>query len=237
MILTIKFTWTTRTPLRIHTGMARAGSVDRTVRARDRKPVLPGEAVKASIREAAERILRWQSKSTLAEKRDTSIPTHPALQRLFAPESVKGNYSAHASPARYYFRSCVASYVPSNDRMEITSTAINDETGTAQDNMLRTIELWRPGIVFDNVIETTGGDWRDGKPDRLDLSLLLMAITAVDAIGGGWGVGCGELGLSGLNYQVSWLPGQAIYAGFSKLAEVQSVFDAIQADTVPGAAQ
>jgi CRISPR/Cas system CSM-associated protein Csm3 (group 7 of RAMP superfamily) len=200
MNLTIKFTWTTKTPLRIHTGMARAGSVDRTVRERDGKPVLPGEAVKASIREAAERILRWQKNSLSAEKNDASIPTHPVLQRLFAPNSVSS--CAKASSARYYFRSSVAaSDVQQNDRMEITSTAINDETGTSAHNMLRSVELWRPGIKFDIEIEGTSGDWSDGSPDRIDLSLLFMAIAAVDSIGGGWGIGCGELSLSDLKYR------------------------------------
>lgn len=237
MILTINFKWTTKTSLRIHTGLARAGSVDRMVRERGGKPVLPGEAVKGSIREAAERILRWHNNPVLPERTEnTSIPTHPVLRRLFAPQAV--NRSAEASAARYYFRSCIASVVPTSARMEITSTAINDESGTAEDNMLRSIELWRRGIEFDLVIEGMGGDWGDGKPDRKDLSFLLMAVATVDAIGGGWGIGCGELSLSELTYRLAPPPAdQYLNESSLDLASVPSMIGSLDVDTALGAVQ
>jgi len=232
MNVTISFTWTTKTPLRIHTGLARAGSVDRAVRARDGRPVLPGEAVKASIREAAERILRWQGKNTVLEKKDSSIPTHPALFRLFAPHSAGAN--SPSSSARYFYRSALASKVPDdlqNGRMEITSTAIDDERGTSEDNMLRSFELWRPGIQFGVTIKGTGGDWSESKPDRNDLSLLLMSIAAVDVIGGGWGIGCGELSISNLKYQIHGpVTESEVNAVFPDSPYVKAVIDAIESD-------
>lgn len=230
MNLTVSFTWTTKTPLRIHTGMARAGGVDRMVRTRDGKPVLPGEAVKAAIREAAERILRWQKKNTAEESDKSSLPEHPALKRLFAPH-------AGGSPqARYFFRGSEAITGAGDHpvgKMEVTSTAIEDKTGVADDSKLRSIELWRPGIKFKIEVEGINGDWVDGKPDFADLKLLLMSVAAVDAIGGGWGVGCGELIISDLKYEVSVEPD--VRVEFSDSEAFQSILDAIEQNPAPEA--
>ena len=228
MNLTIRFTWTTKTPLRIHTGMARAGGVDRMVRMTGNKPVLPGEAVKATIREAAERILRWQKMNTLKESDKSSIPEHPALRRIFAP------HAGSSSPARYFFRGSVASNGsgdPPIRKMEVTSTAIEKNTGVADDSMLRSIELWRPEIKFDIVVEGINGDWEAGKPDYADLNLLLMSITAADAIGGGWGVGCGELSISDLKYQVSSKAWAKVE--FSDVVAFQASMEAIGKNPAP----
>jgi hypothetical protein len=68
----------------------------------------------------------------------------------------------------------------------------------ARESTLRSFELWRKGIEFEVEITATGGDWAVGTRDREDLWLLLMAIMAVDSIGGAWGIGRGELELADL---------------------------------------
>jgi CRISPR/Cas system CSM-associated protein Csm3 (group 7 of RAMP superfamily) len=205
MNVSINFVWVTTSLLAVHTGLARAGGVDRTVRKRRKGqkevPELPGEAVKAVIREAAERILRWQNKNTNLEKPDQSIPTDPAIARLFAPQWGEGLGSQ--SKARYFFGGALGEsgteqdgVVGSMELLEITSTKIDQTTGTAADNTLRSVESWKPGVQFKLQIEGVDGDWSAGSPDLKDLHLLLMAILSADAIGGGWSIGRGGLSLS-----------------------------------------
>jgi CRISPR/Cas system CSM-associated protein Csm3 (group 7 of RAMP superfamily) len=232
MNVIVEFTWTTKTPLRVHTGLARSGGVDRAVRERNDSPVLPGEAVKAAIREAAERILRWQGKYKMKEEEARSIPMHPLLLRIFAPHSASSDGAM--SSARYFFRSSIATKESIIDKMEVTSTAINEETGTSKDNMLRSIEIWRPGIQFDLEIEGVNGDWSVGRLDHKDLCLLLMAIAATDAIGGGWGIGCGELALSDLKYRVELASGGSYTSvETSDLGSLQRAIEAIESDVAP----
>jgi CRISPR/Cas system CSM-associated protein Csm3 (group 7 of RAMP superfamily) len=163
-------------------------------------PELPGEAVKAVIREAAERILRWGKKNTKPGHQEPgrSTPTHSALARLFAPQWTEQD--ADRSPARYFFRGATGKPAtrPGTancmELMEITSTRIDLASGTAAHNSLRTIEVWKPDIDFDLVVTGESGDWTAGR-DRTDLHLLLMAILCADSIGGGWGSGRGGLAL------------------------------------------
>ena len=204
MKCTITFSWETTSPLSVHTGLAQAGGVDRTVRKRKGLPELPGEAVKAAIREAAERILRWRSKNKELEQPGRSIPTHQALMRLFAPQWAQAG--GNGPMALYLFRGSIGNaVVPQNsmEPMEITSTSINLNTGTAASSSLRTVEVWRRGIRFDSQIDGVNGDWSVGKRDRIDLHLLLMAILCADSIGGGWGVGRGELAVRSIACKIT----------------------------------
>jgi hypothetical protein len=157
---------------------------------RDGKPELRGEAIKAALREASERILRWRNFRFAEEKSDRSVPDHPAVARLFAPQ-----WASTPSPARYWFHSSLAE---TGTRFETTSTSIDYKTGVAQESTLRSFEFWREGIEFKVEITAAGGDWTVGTRDREDLWLLLMAIMAVDCIGGAWGTGRGELKLADL---------------------------------------
>jgi hypothetical protein len=86
--------------------------------------------------------------------------------------------------------------------MEVASTSIVLESGTAKTNSLRSVEVWKPGIIFELDIEGAGGDWRSGTEDWKDLGLLLLAITSADSIGGEWRIGRGEIGVGNLQYQV-----------------------------------
>jgi CRISPR/Cas system CSM-associated protein Csm3 (group 7 of RAMP superfamily) len=212
--LDITFTWQTTSPLSIHTGAARAGGVDRAVRMRrainesigvnQGRPELPGEAIKAAIREAAERILRWRQVPFASEETDArSIPRHPALARLFAPQ-----WTATRSTARYWFHSSLAT---EHTPFETTSTSIDPQTGIALESTLRSVELWNFPIDFKVEIDALGGDWSPRNPDREDLFLLLMAITAVDSIGGAWGTGRGEVKLTSLT-----VSGESIHFDLTK---------------------
>jgi CRISPR/Cas system CSM-associated protein Csm3 (group 7 of RAMP superfamily) len=181
---------------------------------RDGKPELRGEAIKAAIREAAERILRWRKFEFAKEESARSVPDHPAVARLFAPQ-----WARTPSPARYWFHSSVAE---SGTPFETTSTSIDSQSGVAQEATLRSFELWREGIEFKVEITATGSDWTVGTKDREDLWLLLMAVMAVDSIGGAWGTGRGELELVDLkvsdeSLNINWTdlqdPALAVWLG------------------------
>ncbi len=195
MTLLVRFTWITTTPLAIHSGLARAGGTDRAVRASGNAgalcPELPGEAVKGAIREAAERILRWRGKNSESEKPDRSVPTHPALNRLFAPDWTAG------SSARYFFSGVETSQ---GSTVSLSATKIDQDTGTAAHNTLRMIEVWNGEIRFEVTVRAEHGDWKPGGSDHRDLCLLLMAIASVETIGSGWGVGWGGLKIHDLKY-------------------------------------
>ena len=207
MSVSIEFTWKTTTSLGIHTGLARAGSVDRAVRTRKNGagrelPEIPGEAVKAVIREAAERMLRWQKENQDKEEPDRSVPTHPTLARLFAPQWVLP--PANETNTSYLYRGATVdvSTGPEPTRMEQSATSINPATGAAANNTLRTIEVWKKGIRFKVNIRAEGGDWSDGSTDRKDLFFLLKAIACADTIGGGWGIGRGGIQLEDLTCKI-----------------------------------
>src|SRR5437763_10669223 len=81
-------TWRVRASIHIGTGLSRNGIADRIVRLdpATRQPCLPGDAVKGAIRGLAERVVRWLAPTTNSESEEHSIPAHPALVRLFAPQ-------------------------------------------------------------------------------------------------------------------------------------------------------
>lgn len=201
MTLTISFTWETTTPMGIHTGLARAGGVDQVVRARKTVdgillPEIPGEAVKAVIREAAERILRWQGINKEADDPDRSIPKLPVLARLFARQWVPKEKDR--SDALYFFRGTRGDLATEHEKMEQAGTKIDPLTGTAAHNTLRTVEAWKPKTEFQVQIRGENGNWSSGTQDHKDLCLLLMAIVCVDSVGGGWGIGRGGVKIKDL---------------------------------------
>lgn len=196
----IEFVWKTASPLAIRSGHA-SGALDAAVRSRDGKPEIPGEAVKGAIREAAERLLRWQSKLTVTE--DDGSPWFPPterLRRIFACGSPGRRNEPHAF---YKFNTTVGSKAL---RLRLSSTAIHTETGTAKDETLRTLEYWAKDIVFNVRIDGRNGQWRKGGKDYEDLQLLLAAILSTTAVGGDQGSGSGWVDVQNLTIEVDGKP-------------------------------
>src|SRR5271157_3886157 len=135
--LLVTWNWNVSTPLHIGSGFSRAGFVDRCVRLEGDRAVIPSEAVKGAIRGAAEQLARWLG-SQVTENEADSIPRIPVLQRLFAPDEHK---------SLYRFCGCVSANAVS--AFSVSSTKINSETRSAEDNTLRTIEMLPRGMRFD----------------------------------------------------------------------------------------
>ena len=204
-----------RTSFHIGTGLSGAG-VDRTVRVRERvekdeddpkaiakrfiTPDLTGEAIKGSIRGSAERILRWliapEMPEGLPEGELDSLPKHPALQRIFAAQSLARANGMR--PPLYRFAS--PRFLDGGKLMVQAGTAINPSQGTAEENTLRVSQNWSANAFFALTIEGRGGAWED--PDSLDyqdLMLLVSAFAAASQIGGRKGSGMGETAISDLH--------------------------------------
>lgn len=101
MDLDISWKWEVVAPLHIGSGFSRAGFVDRRVRLEGGRAVIPSEAVKGSVRGAAEQLARWMG-AVIKENDEESFPRLPVLKRIFAPDE---------SRAYYRFCACVSSYL------------------------------------------------------------------------------------------------------------------------------
>ena len=208
MRLTVTFTWRIDGPLHVGDGMSRAGYADRLVRKRDGSLILPGDAVKGAIRGSAERLAAWllaqQGLSQAEEREDHSVPRNRVVERIFAPLELPG------AGACYRFRPGKAEGKPRT----IAATQIDDDSGVADDDTLRIIEVAPRGLTFDLGIQGWGGAWDDETSrDRDDLLFLGAAILAADGIGGKRGIGCGrivceqiDLGVAGVtrDHLCSW---------------------------------
>ena len=163
-------------------------------------PEISGEAVKGSIRGSAERIVRWliQPKDPiekqffekkLLEEEDNSLPRHPALQRIFAWQSLNGRDGN--PPASYRFST--PRYLEGGRLFATATTAINAESGVAEKNTLRVMQHWSANAYFAVTIDGRGGDWANvASQDYLDLVLLVAAFVATAQVGGKKGNGLGE---------------------------------------------
>jgi len=196
----ITFSWKTTTALALRTGHA-SGGLDAMVRVRNGKPEIPGEAVKGAIREAAERLLRWQGKLSGREK-DSSPwpPPSEQLRRIFASDLAQ-----HEGRPRvfYKFNAATGSTVR---RLSVSSTAIETSTGVARDETLRLLEYWSLGIDFNLSVDGRNGEWETGTRDYNDLLLLLAAIVSVTAVGGDQGTGNGQVSIPELAVAVDATP-------------------------------
>lgn len=183
MILTC--TWKLDGPLHAGTGLSRGGYADRLIR-RDPagRPFIPGDAVKGAVHMSAERLLRWLLPDFEHKEEELkSVPTHPALQRLFNPDEQDVFY--RFEPARAVHR---------NDSFRISSTALDRDSRTARTETLRTIEASSRLDEFAVRIYGEGGDWSgSGSRDSLDGQVLAAALIAADSIGAKRGIGYGRL--------------------------------------------
>jgi CRISPR/Cas system CSM-associated protein Csm3 (group 7 of RAMP superfamily) len=191
-LIDINFTWRTESPLAIRAGFA-GGGIDALVRERDGKPEIPGEAVKGAVREAAERMLRWQNFIAEPNSGDPWLPKTPRMQRLFARELV-----ASGSAPLYKFNGAAGT---SAKKLSLCSTAIEYKTGLAKDETLRTLEYWAPGIEFAVLIKGRNGNWQKGGMDYSDLLFLLAAILTVESVGGDQASGGGCVTIGDLNVE------------------------------------
>ena len=205
----IQFDWMTTTKLAVRAGFA-GSEVDGFVRQRGGNPELPGEAVKGSIREAAERLMRWQG---LAQDNEGDEPWIPhvgtRMQRIFACEHTSNTL---APKAFYKFNGATGTAAR---KLRFSSTAIETSTGVAKDNTLRTLEYWAPGILFPMTIMGQGGNWRPGEADYGDLLFLLSAILSVEGIGGDQGTGNGCVSVGALK-----VAGDGFYLTFNEICEL-----------------
>ncbi len=184
--LRIEWVWRLDGPLHIGSGLSRIGHADRLIRRdRDRRPHLPGDAVKGAIRMSAERLLRWLDSETGLEPEDKSLPSHPITRRIFNP-SDEGAY--------YRF---LPGELPANAApFTISSTALSAESRVARTETLRTIEASSRLDQWLIKIEAEGGNWEDQESqDWKDCLFLLAAIVSADNIGGKRGSGFGRVAL------------------------------------------
>ena len=207
--LRIEFRWEILDLLHIGTGLSRIGYADRVIRV-DHKgiPFIPGGAVKGAVRGAAERVARWLCRSIPPETETESMPKHPMLRRIFAPQP--------GDPFCRFVDARLAG--PAGEPMRLSSTAIND-SGSAKANTLRTIEAWNGSGNFASTIEVLCPELTAYRASRgFDLDLLLAAILSVEAIGGkknsGFGaVKCALLKADGIDIAQHFTPDRLVALG------------------------
>jgi CRISPR/Cas system CSM-associated protein Csm3 (group 7 of RAMP superfamily) len=178
--LEISWQWKTATPFHIGSGFSRAGFVDRAVRQENGFAVIPSSAVKGAIRGAAEQLCRWLGVRE-TESDTESIPRIPVVRRIFAPNE-----------QRSFYRFCGCRSSQAVTAYPFSSTKIDRETRSAQDNSLRTIEMLPSGVMFEGRIQMLAGEW--GNPDSTDYQdalFLAAALAATESIGGKKGTGLG----------------------------------------------
>lgn len=189
MNITIKFEWTAQGPTHVGTGISRLGHADRLIRCDwEHRPVIPGDAVKGAIRGTAERLLRWLLPGTPQGPEESSMPDHPVLRRIFAPQEIS-----------QFYRFQPASLVHGSPNLVVTvsSTAIDYQSGTAKTDSLRTMESLVRKASFQGIIKAYNGDWSNSNsPDYWDLMFLWAAILATDGVAGKKGAGYGRVLLS-----------------------------------------
>lgn len=189
----INWLWTFTTPSSIGTGIAATWLTDHLIAMRDGKPWLGGDAVKGAIRMSGERLVRWLCPETPAEEEDRSVSQHPALQRLFTwnPGTTGG--------ADYRYLPAIPQSPAAVTPLIRFSTAVEPGRSTAKDKTLRSRQLAPRQYSFSMRIVGLGGDWTaSDSPDSLDLRLLVAALLACDAVGGGRSGGLGEVTVSNL---------------------------------------
>jgi len=197
--LKIEWRWKTKGQFHIGSGIGRVGYADSVLRSDGNGNIfIPGDAVKGAIREGAERLLHWLLPARSKDAPKLSFPDHPILEGIFAPKRYKPFYRFF--PGKHH----------GADSMCPASTAIDNQTGVADDTTLRILETLAPGVEFDVSVTGEGGDWLppdashpvggDKKltSDQLDVLFLLAALLAVEAIGGKKGIGHGEVAVEGL---------------------------------------
>jgi CRISPR/Cas system CSM-associated protein Csm3 (group 7 of RAMP superfamily) len=192
--LRLDWTWQLVGPLHCGSGMSRAGRADRLVqRDVEGKPVIVGDAVKGALRMSAEQLAAWLTGAPQRYQEDDSSPwlAEPVsrpLALVFGGEAI-----AHFQPAR-----------PIGHAVQdvFTSTAIKGQTGTAEDQTLRTIEFVAPGARFASSVSVSVD------PADLDVisTLLVSALAATEHLGAKAGIGWGAVKLETTELRVSHSP-------------------------------
>ncbi len=159
----LEFTWVFDTPIHFGTGLSRSGFADRLIRLdANKNPYLPGDAVKGAVRGSAERLARWLGAPVKVEAEDHSLPGHPVLERLFRASDENGRY----------YRFGAGRFERGGSNVTFSSTAIDQKSGAAKDDTLRTLQAWSRGARFRIGIHGFQGDWED--PDSHDRAELLF---------------------------------------------------------------
>jgi CRISPR/Cas system CSM-associated protein Csm3 (group 7 of RAMP superfamily) len=190
--LKIEWQWTLKGQFHIGAGIGRVGYADSILRKDGQgKFFIPGDAVKGAVREGAERFLHWLWPARCTVSPSTSFPDHPLIEALFAPP-----------PDKPFYR-FLSGKQNGDQSMRMSSTAIRNATGVADDTTLRIIETLPPKTAFTVSITGEGGEWlTEGGADRMALIFLLAALYTVEAVGGKRGVGHGEVAVEGLTCAV-----------------------------------
>jgi len=180
--LCIEWTWMLTSELHCGSGLSRPGRADSLIYRNAQGDVeISGDAVKGALRMSAEELFAWlgQAQAHDYQKQKTSDPRHPLLEAVFGEQARTRFFPAQIQDA-------------GQARLQIrAATALNPETGVAQDNTLRQVELLSSGVAFQSRCYLWQAD------DKL-LTLLLAALTATEQIGGKGATGWGRMQLSRL---------------------------------------
>lgn len=208
-MIQIDYTVTLRSPLRVATGIGRAGWLDNTVtRDADGQPLLPGSSLKGRTRAAAFRLARGLGAVTHAPSLETS-----GCSVTEAPCLICRIFGAAQWPGRLHFADShldprLANLLASLDHLEHSrqdtsspaaglafgrvvrsNTAIDRRRRVVLPGRLFTYEAIDSTVTFVGTIE---GEIRDAAADHGEIALLVAALESITHLGGAKGRGMGR---------------------------------------------
>ena len=192
----ITWDWVARAPLHVGSGLSQPGIADRLVQ-RDSvgRPVIGGDAVKGAIRMAAEQFAGWlgHSQHDIYRLQQNAEPQSQPLAQVFG-----GGATARCTPGIYD----VAGGSQTKRAHVVAATAINHDTGTADEGTLRKTEIVPAGARFRARYTVLAPQ------DSVDAAatLLVAALLSVESIGARAGIGWGHLDLENLLIKVDGKP-------------------------------
>lgn len=206
-MIQIDYTVTLRSPLRVATGIGRAGWLDNTVtRNAAGHPVIPGSSIKGRSRAAAYRLAQGLGAHTHPPAQETGgcpITAEPCvICRLFGAAQWPGLLHFADSNLDPLLQNLLSSldHPPNREpfrpeaglaygRLIRSNTAIDRRRRVVLPGRLFTYEAIDSSVTFDGNIE---GDIRNPSSDYRELALLVVALEAITHLGGAKGRGMGR---------------------------------------------